>query len=99
MPLLSDIPLIGRLFTHTEYTTRKTDLIIEITPRIMRPDISYSDAANYTSDGYQIMGPGSTTDFKAVEPELEQFNKDAKNMREELKEFQDRVITPKEEKE
>lgn len=99
MPLLSDIPLLGRLFSHTEYSTRKTDLIIEITPRIIKPGISYTDAGNFTSDGYQISGPGSTTDFKAVEPELEEFNEDAKNLKEEIKEFQDRVITPKEEKE
>jgi len=98
MPLLSDIPLIGRLFTHTEYSTRKTDLIIEITPRIIKPSFSYTDAENFTSDGYQLSGPGSTTDFKAVEPELEKFNEDARNMKEEIKEFQDRVITPKEEK-
>ncbi|MCP4581406.1 MAG: hypothetical protein GY839_07285 [candidate division Zixibacteria bacterium] len=99
MPILSDLPLIGRLFTHTEYTTRKTDLIIEITPRIIKPNISYSDAGNFTTDGYQISGPGSTTDFKAVEPELEEFNTTAKNMKQEIKDFQERVITPKEEKE
>ena len=99
MPILSDIPLIGRLFTHTEYTTRKTDLIIEITPRIIKTDVGYSDASNFTSDGYQLIGPGSETDFKAVEPDIEQFNKDAKNMKGEIKEFQDRVVTPKDEKE
>jgi type II secretory pathway component GspD/PulD (secretin) len=99
MPLLSEIPLIGRLFTHTEYTTRKTDLIIEITPRIIKSVTDYSDAGNYSSDGYQIIGPGETTDFKAIEPEIEQFNKDAGNMKEELKSFQDRVVTPKSEKE
>jgi type II secretory pathway component GspD/PulD (secretin) len=98
MPLLSEIPLIGRLFTHTEYTTRKTDLIIEITPRIIKSVTDYSDAGNYTSDGYQIISPGESTDFKAIEPELEQFNKDARNMKNEIKSFQDRVVTPKAEK-
>ena len=99
MPLLSEIPLIGRLFSHTEYTTRKTDLIIEITPRIIKSITDFSDASNYSSDGYQIISPGATTDFKAIEPEIEQFNKDAGNMKEELKSFQDRVVTPKSEKE
>lgn len=99
MPILSDIPLIGKLFTHTEYTTRKTDLIIEITPRIIKSDIDYTDAGNFTSDGYQLTGPGSTTDFKAVEPEIEQFNKDTKNLQGDIREFQNRVVTPKEEKE
>ena len=99
MPLLSDIPLLGRLFTHTEYLTRKTDLIIEITPRILRSNISYTDAGNFTSDGYQIYGPGSETDFKAIEPELEEFDQTAKNMKQEVLDFQDRVITPKKDKE
>lgn len=98
MPLFSDIPLIGRLFTHTEYTTRKTDLIIEITPRILKRDIDYTDANNFTSDGYQIQGVGSTTDYKGIEPDIEEFEKNARNLKDELREFQDRVITPKSEK-
>jgi len=97
MPLLSAIPLIGKLFTHTEYETNKTDLIIEITPRIIRPDISYSDAANFSSDGYQIVGPGSMTDLKAIEPELEEIEK-IESSQDVIREFQDRVITPKKDK-
>jgi len=97
MPLLSSIPLIGNLFTHTEYETKKTDLIIEITPRIIRPDISYSDAGNFTSDGYGIIGPGSMTDLKAVEPELEEIKKTGSSQ-DIIREFQNRVITPKKDK-
>jgi len=96
-PILSDIPLIGRLFSHTEYETRKTDLIIEITPRIIRPGVSYSQAENFTTDGYQILGQGEETDMKAIEPDVTELEK-VKNRQEEIKEFQDRVVTPKEEK-
>ena len=95
MPMLSDIPLIGNLFTHTYYQTRKTDLIIEITPRILKPEVSYSDANNFTSDGYQIKSEGSMTDFKAIEPDLEQMNKDVKSEQDDIREFQNRVVTPK----
>jgi len=95
MPLLSDIPLIGRLFSHSEIETRKTDLIIEITPRIIKPNIDYSDAANFTSDGYSLLGPGATTDMKAVEPAIEEFDKDSESMKEIIDGFQDRAITPK----
>lgn len=97
MPILSDIPVIGKLFTHTSYETRKTDLIIEVTPRVLRPDISYSDAGNFTSDGYQLLGPGLTTDLKAVEPDVEGMEK-VKSLQEDIREFQDRVVTPKKEK-
>jgi type II secretory pathway component GspD/PulD (secretin) len=93
MPLLSDIPLIGRLFTHTEYSTRKTDLIIEITPRILRPDVSYSAANNFTSDGYQIAGPGEMSDFKAIEPDIYDLEK-VDNLQKDIREFQNRVVTP-----
>jgi len=98
MPMLSDIPLLGNLFTHTYYQTRKTDLIIEITPRILKPEVSYSDAGNFTTDGYQIKGEGSITDMKAVEPDIEQMNTDVKSQQDEIREFQNRVITPKDAK-
>jgi len=45
-PLLSDIPLIGRLFTNIEKTDRRTDLVLTLTPSIIRfPDITEADLA------------------------------------------------------
>lgn len=35
VPFLGDIPFIGGLFRHTAETTRKTDLIIQVTPHIL----------------------------------------------------------------
>jgi len=35
VPLLGDIPLIGYLFQHQSIQTRKTDLVIEVTPHIV----------------------------------------------------------------
>ena len=36
IPLLSSIPLLGKLFTHTTYTTEQRELLIFITPSIIR---------------------------------------------------------------
>jgi len=45
-PLLSDIPLLGRLFTSKEKTDRRTDLVLTLTPSIIRfPDITEADLA------------------------------------------------------
>jgi general secretion pathway protein D len=35
LPLLGDLPWIGQLFRHTTHTSRKTDLVIEVTPHIL----------------------------------------------------------------
>jgi type IV pilus assembly protein PilQ len=36
VPLLGQIPVIGAIFTHHRSTTNKKDLVIEVTPRILR---------------------------------------------------------------
>ena len=35
VPLLGDLPLLGKLFQHTVKNKKKTDLIIEITPKVL----------------------------------------------------------------
>ena len=97
MPILSDIPLIGKLFTHTAYQTRKTDLIIEVTPRIIRPDFGLTDAGNFTSDGYQILDKGKQTDFKAIEPAIKEME-NVGSLQKEIRDFNDEVTTPVSEK-
>ncbi|MGD8440043.1 MAG: hypothetical protein PVG53_05880 [Holophagae bacterium] len=45
-PLLSDIPLLGRLFTTKGKDYRRTDLVLTLTPSIIRfPDINEEDLA------------------------------------------------------
>ncbi len=46
VPLLGDIPFIGKLFQHTSQSMEKTDLIIEITPTI----VDYSADIDYNID-------------------------------------------------
>jgi len=46
IPLLSDIPFLGRLFTNVKQQTRTTDLVLTLTPHIVRfPDIEQEDLA------------------------------------------------------
>jgi type II secretory pathway component GspD/PulD (secretin) len=93
MPILGSLPLIGKLFTHETREAQKTDLLIEITPRIVREGISYSDASNLTSQGYRILDEGQTTNLRALEPEfkaLEQIKSDAQS----LKKDQNKIVTP-----
>ena len=65
-PLLGDLPLIGRLFTneHTEQT--RTDLILTMTPHIIRiPDITDEDLAP------MWVGTGNNLTFRGVSPRIE----------------------------
>ncbi len=72
MPLLANLPIVGKFFTHYYKSTRKTDLLIQITPRIVRQDVSYSDARNLTSQGNSILDEGDTVDIsEVIDPELE----------------------------
>jgi len=36
IPGLSDIPFVGRIFAHTETTTQQTDIVLTLTPHIVR---------------------------------------------------------------
>jgi type IV pilus secretin PilQ/predicted competence protein len=63
IPILKDIPILGYLFKHTRKEISKKDLIIFVTPRIMRSYLSDSpvavirnandDAEEYTDDGWE----------------------------------------------
>ena len=44
IPGLSDLPIIGRLFARTQRETQETDIIVTLTPRIIRVlDLNESD--------------------------------------------------------
>ncbi len=94
MPLFSNIPIIGTFFTHKFHSTRKTDLLIQITPRIVREHISYSDAGNLTSQGNMILDEGDIIDMEMlVEPQYDGFD-EAKSEVEELESQLDKVKIP-----
>lgn len=74
MPLLANLPLLGKFFSHTDHATRKTDLLIQITPRIVREGISYSDARNLTSQGNHILNQGDVVNMERI------FDSEAKDI-------------------
>jgi len=90
MPLLANLPLVGRLFSHSFKATKKTDLLIEVTPRIVRSDVSYSDASNITSQGNRILQEGVITDLRSLEKDfegLENVKTDVDNLSKDQKEM------------
>ena len=65
-PLLGDIPFIGRLFTKTSKDERRTDLVMTMTPHIVRiPDITDEDRAP------MWVGTGTNMTFRGMTPRVE----------------------------
>jgi general secretion pathway protein D len=65
-PFLGDIPLIGRLFTQNTQTQRRTDLMLTMTPHIVRmPDITDDDLAP------MWVGTQNNLTFRGVSPRIE----------------------------
>ena len=65
-PFLGDIPVIGRLFTQNHKHTLRTDLILTMTPHIIRiPDITEDDLAP------MWVGTQSNLSFRGLSPRVE----------------------------
>jgi pilus assembly protein CpaC len=54
-PFLGDIPILGNLFRSTSYQRNETELVIVITPYLVRP---VSGKLAMPTDGYRIPGDG-----------------------------------------
>jgi type II secretory pathway component GspD/PulD (secretin) len=90
-PILGDLPLIGSLFRHKYQTVRKTDLLIEITPKI----VSYG--ALSSTGGYhgsiKVYDEGQMTDLEALSPGLNAENDEHYDY-EKLMEMQEKYSNP-----
>jgi general secretion pathway protein D len=65
-PFLGDIPFLGRLFTQTREERRRTDLVLTMTPHIVRiPDITDDDLAP------MWVGTTNNLTFRGVTPRIE----------------------------
>jgi hypothetical protein len=65
-PFLGDLPFIGRAFTKTSKEDRRTDLVLTMTPHIIRiPDITAEDRAP------MWVGTGNNLTFRGVSPRIE----------------------------
>jgi general secretion pathway protein D len=68
-PILGDLPLIGRLFTNESRDETRTDLVLTMTPHIVRiPDITEEDVAP------MWVGTGNNLTFRGVSPRIESQN-------------------------
>jgi len=65
-PFLGDLPLLGRLFTNSHKHTLRTDLILTMTPHVIRiPDITEDDMAP------MWVGTQSNLSFRGMSPRVE----------------------------
>ncbi|HYI12973.1 MAG TPA: secretin N-terminal domain-containing protein [Thermoanaerobaculia bacterium] len=65
-PLLGDLPFIGRLFTDEHNDETRTDLVLTMTPHIIRmPNITEEDLAP------MWVGTGNNLTFRGVSPRIE----------------------------
>lgn len=65
-PFLGELPFIGRLFTQTRDENRRTDLVLTMTPHIVRiPDITEDDLSP------MWVGTSSNLTFRGVSPRIE----------------------------
>jgi len=65
-PFLGDLPIIGRFFTQTTKNTVRTDLVLTMTPHIIRvPDITEDDLAP------MWVGTTNNLTFRGLSPRLE----------------------------
>jgi general secretion pathway protein D len=68
-PFLGDLPFIGRLFTNEKREESRTDLVLTMTPHIIRiPDITDEDLAP------MWVGTGNNLTFRGVSPRIESQN-------------------------
>ncbi len=68
-PFLGDLPFIGRLFTNERTEEIRTDLVLTMTPHIIRiPDITEEDLAP------MWVGTGNNLTFRGVSPRIESQN-------------------------
>jgi len=71
LPFFSSIPFIGKWFTHSEKTMRKTDLVIEVTPHIIPFGEEYSDDLNYSETLEQRLLENPDEDEAQMQDETE----------------------------
>jgi general secretion pathway protein D len=65
-PFLGDIPVLGRLFTNNKKRTTRTDLVLTMTPHIIRiPDITEDDLAP------MWVGTQNNLSFRGLSPRVE----------------------------
>ena len=74
LPLLGLIPILGRLFSTPTQDNSNTDIVIAVTPRVLRaPDITPRDLEEYESGTLQTPTPNTIVEMIRKEDEEEQY--------------------------
>lgn len=68
VPLLHDLPVVGHLFGSTNKTGARTELLVVITPRVVRTDIDIRSVTNSLRD--QMVGLRDVVNPEALKPEV-----------------------------
>lgn len=68
VPFFGDIPYIGGLFRYNVSSTKKTDLIIEITPHILIDEYTYINKSEEVRDTYKRYGSELDAEEEDSEP-------------------------------
>jgi general secretion pathway protein D len=71
IPGLSDLPVVGRMFGHTQKTAQQTDIVLTLTPHIVRVlDLTESDLRPFrvSRDSLSTVGGGDLPILPAVLP-------------------------------
>jgi general secretion pathway protein D len=58
IPFLSDIPILGNLFGTSSKSSGRTELLVMITPRVVRSDLEIRDLANDVRERMKGLLPG-----------------------------------------
>jgi len=71
VPGLSDIPVVGRLFAHNQKTTEQTDIILTLTPHIIRVlDLTEADLRPFRVGRDSLAPIGELPPIPAEPPKL-----------------------------
>jgi general secretion pathway protein D len=96
IPLLAQIPLIGSLFGQTTRTVTRSELIILITPHVIRTVDKFQEMTQELKDSLRNVRKLENENEKAHIQDMEDARKD--RYREELKNTRDKSAKPKPEK-
>ena len=96
VPWLGDIPYLGWFFRSEENVNEKTELVLIITPRIIRSGeegqaITQARAAELSTHGWHSFGQAGTD---SQNPRVEKYRKEVEDVQKKLKEDAEKAVKP-----
>ena len=69
IPLLKDIPIIGKAFSSTEQSKDRTELLLVMTPRVVRNDIDIREVSDELRDRLRGLSDDELLQHGSVRPQ------------------------------